>query len=97
MQRQMDFLPSVSRVMVVITAPPAVFEEIEPEKLYVVADLSAELLANRPGQLNVRLYCPELMRNFSSGRIREIEIHPAAVTVTVQPGNINKTGNKQNN
>lgn len=95
LQEKFSILPSVSRVRLIIIAPPAVFEEIEPEKLYVVADLSAELLSGRPGQLNVRLYCPAMMRSFSAGRIREIEIHPAAVTVTVQPGNINKITKKQ--
>lgn len=95
LQDQFAVLPSVSRVRVIIVAPPAVFEEIEPEKLYVVADLSADLLSGNPEQLNVRLYCPAMMRNYSAGRIREIEIHPAAVSVTVQRNSLSKTTKKQ--
>ena len=95
LENRFTILPSVSRVSEIITAPPALFEEIEPEKLYVVADLSAEMLSNHSERIKVRLYCPETTRSFSAGRIREIEIHPAVVSVTVQPDNINKTIKKQ--
>lgn len=95
LENRFTILPSVSRVSVIVTAPPALFEEIEPEKLYVVADLSTEMLSKHSERLNVQLYCPEAMRSFSTGKIREIEIHPAVVSVTVLPDNVNKATKKQ--
>ena len=82
---QLSIVPSVSKVSVAISAPPAVLEEIEPEKLYVAADLSSETMSKQSTQINVQLFCPAALNSFAGGRIREIEIHPATVSVTVQP------------
>ncbi|MBE6363066.1 MAG: hypothetical protein E7054_05370 [Lentisphaerae bacterium] len=84
-QKPFSIVPSLSKVSVAITAPPAVLEDIEPEKLYVVADLSAESFTGQSAKLDVRLYCPATLINSAGGKFREIEIHPAAVTVTVRP------------
>ena len=84
-QKPFAIAPSLSKVNVAITAPPAVLEDIEPEKLYVVADLSAESFTGQSAKLEVRLYCPATLINSANGKIREIEIHPAAVTVSVRP------------
>lgn len=84
-QKPFSIIPSLSKVSVAITAPPAALEDIEPEKLYVVADLSAESFTGQSAKLDVRLYCPATLINSAGGKVREIEIHPAAVTVTVRP------------
>ena len=89
-RKPFSIIPSLSKVSLAITAPPAVLEEIEPEKLYVVADLSAESFTGQPAKLNVRLYCPAALAGSGSGKIRDIEIHPAAVTVSVRPDKADK-------
>ena len=84
-QNPFSIVPSLSKVSVTVIAPQAVLDDIEPEKLYVVADLSAESFTGQSAKLDVRLYCPAALRNFVSGKIQNIEIHPSAVTVTVLP------------
>ncbi|MBO5822886.1 MAG: YbbR-like domain-containing protein [Lentisphaeria bacterium] len=84
-QKPFSIVPSLSKVSLNIIAPQAVLEDIEPEKLYVVADLSAESFTGQAAKLDVRLYCPAALKSFVNGRIQNIEIHPSAVTVTVRP------------
>ena len=84
-QNPFSIVPSLSKVSVTVIAPQAVLEDIEPEKLYVVADLSAESFTGTVAKLDVRLFCPAALKNFASGRIQNIEIHPSAVTITVRP------------
>ena len=84
-QKPFSIVPSLSKVSVTVIAPQAVLEDIEPEKLYVVADLSAESFTGTVAKLDVRLFCPAALKNFASGRIQNIEIHPSAVTITVRP------------
>ena len=81
-QKPFSIVSSPSPVSLTITAPPEALENIEPEKLYVVADLSAESFTGQPAKFNIRLYCPSVLTGISNGKI---EIHPAAVTLTVTP------------
>lgn len=84
-QKPFSILPSLSKVSLNIIAPQAVLDDIEPEKLYVVADLSAESFTGQAAKLDVRLFCPAALKSFGNGRIQNIEIHPSSVTVTVRP------------
>ena len=83
-QKELDIISPVSDVTVVITAPKAVMDEIEHEKLFVVADLSSDTFAGKAAKVTVPLYCPVGLRNFSHGRVRELDIRPASVEVTLQ-------------
>ena len=84
LQKELNIVSSVSDVTVVITAPKAVMDEIEHEKLFVVADLSSDTFAGKAAKVTVPLYCPVGLRNFSHGKVRELDIRPASVDVTLR-------------
>ncbi len=84
-QKPFSIVPSLSKVSLNIIAPQSILDDIEPERLYVVADLSAESFTGQAAKFDVRLYCPAALKSFGSGRIQDIEIHPSSVTVVVRP------------
>lgn len=87
MQKPFSIVSSPAQVSLTITAPKEAMDNIEQEKLYVVADLSAESFTGQPAKFNIRLYCPAALAGISNGKI---EIHPAAVTLTVTPDKLRK-------
>lgn len=72
---------SITEVTVEVEAPRAVIDGINPEKLFVMADLPADAFT-RKAKISVKLYC-QIIGN--DGKVRKINIYPESVDVTLEP------------
>ena len=82
--KQGDIVPSAKQVTLTLTAPENVLSQINPEELYVAADFSVGTVSSGNPVFNVPLFCPAAFASYDGGRIREVDIKPASITVTIR-------------
>ena len=93
--QQENIIASAKQVTVTLSAPESVLKQINPENLYVAADLGTGNISAGEPVLNVSLFCPAAFASYNGGRIREVDIKPASITVSVRKKSVPANGKKQ--